>query len=102
MEYLGGDFDIGKLNRAVMIDVRCNLLKKYPKNRKKLYPGVPLAEILKLKNVKEYISECTMTRYMEFWNGFFNWAVQADFMVKNPASGLSDRSEFCDVRAKTS
>ena len=98
MEYLGGDFDMGKLNRAVMIDVRCNLLKKYPKNRKKLYPGVPLAEILKLKNIKEYISECTMTRYMEFWNGFFNWAVQADFMVKNPASGLSDRSEFCDVR----
>ena len=98
VEYLGGDFDVGRFNRALMIDLRTNLLKKYPLHRKKLYPGMALKDVLKLKDVKAYISETTMTRYLEFWNGFFNWAVQADYMTKNPATGLSDRSEFYDVR----
>ena len=98
MEYLGGDFDLEKMNRALMVDIRTNLLKRYPKNRKKLYGDMPLCEVLQSKNVKEYISETTIARYMEFWNGFFNWAVQADHMTKNPAAGLSERSEFYDVR----
>ncbi len=98
IEYLGEDFDLAKMNRALMIDLRTNLLKKYPKHRKKLYPNVPLRDVLKRTDIKAYISETTMMRYMEFWNGFFNWAVQADYMTKNPATGLSDRSEFYDIR----
>ncbi len=98
VEYLGNDFDVCRFNRALMIDLRTNLLKKYPLHRKKLYPGMALKDVLKLKDVKAYISETTMTRYLEFWNGFFNWAVQADYMTKNPATGLSDRSAFYDVR----
>ena len=98
VEYLGSDFDVGRFNRALMINLRMNLLKKYPLHRKKLYPGMALRDVLKRKDVKAYISETTMTRYLEFWNGFFNWAVQADYMTKNPATGLSDRSEFYDVR----
>ena len=92
IEYLGEDYDLAKMNRALMIELRTNLLKKYPKHRKKLFPNEPLREVLKRKDVKAYISETTMTRYLEFWNGFFNWAVQADYMTKNPATGLSDRS----------
>jgi len=98
MEYLGGDFDIAKITRGMMVDVRMNLLQKYPLHRKKLYPNMPLMEVLRLKTVKAYISESTQSRYMEFWSGFFNWAVQADYITKNPAAGLYDRSEFYDVR----
>ena len=97
-EYLGSDFDVSRFNRALMIDLRMNLLKKYPLHRKKLYPGMALKDVLRLKDVKAYISETTMTRYLEFWNGFFNWMVQADYITKNPATGLSDRSAFYDVR----
>ena len=98
VEYLGGDFEVGRFNRALLIDLRTNLLKKYPLHRKKLYPGMALKDVLKLKDVKAYISETTVTRYLEFWNGFFNWMVQADYITKNPATGLSDRSAFYDVR----
>ena len=98
MEYLGEDFDIGKITRGMMVDVRMNLLQKYPLHRKKLYPNMPLMDVLRLKTVKAYISESTQSRYMEFWSGFFNWAVQADYIAKNPAAGLYDRSEFYDVR----
>ena len=98
MEYLGDDFDIGKITRGMMVDIRLNLLQKYPLHRKKLYPNLPLKEVLRLKTVKAYISESTQSRYMEFWSGFFNWAVQADYITKNPAAGLYDRSEFYDVR----
>ena len=98
MEYLGEDFDIGKITRGMMVDIRMNLLQKYPLHRKKLYPNMPLKEVLRLKTVKAYISETTQSRYMEFWSGFFNWAVQADYIAKNPATGLYDRSEFYDVR----
>ena len=98
VEYLGEDFEVSRFHRALMIDLRTDLLKKYPLHRKKLYPGMPLKEVLKLKNVKAYISETTITRYWEFWNGFFNWAVQADYLAKNPATGLSDRSALYDVR----
>ena len=67
-----------------MLDVKSNLLKRYPKNRKKLYPDLSLLEVLKLKSVREYISETTVNRYLEFFSGFFHWSVQADFMLKNP------------------
>ena len=98
MEYLGEDFDICKITRGMMVDVRVNLLQKYPLHRKKLYPNMPLRDVLALKTVKAYISETTQSRYMEFWSGFFNWAVQADYISKNPAARLYDRSEFYDVR----
>jgi len=98
MEYLGEYFDCGQISREVMIDVKSNLLKHYPKNRKKLYPDLSLTEILKLKTVKEYISETTINRYFEFFSGFFRWAVQADFMLKNPAEGIFGKHDFFDIR----
>ena len=54
VEYLGGDFEVGRFNRALMIDLRSNLLKKYPLHRKKLYPGMALKDVLKLKDVKGF------------------------------------------------
>ena len=97
-EYLGDNFDCGKISREVMLDVKSNLLKRYPKNRKKLYPDLSLLEVLKLKSVREYISETTVNRYLEFFSGFFHWSVQADFMLKNPTEGLFGKHDFFDVR----
>ena len=65
MEYLGDDFDIGKITRGMMVDIRMNLLQKYPLHRKKLYPNLPLKEVYPL-NKKLTLQPHNALMYCQF------------------------------------
>ena len=90
-EVFGPERGLYEIERHMIVKLRSEVLPRYPLNRRKLYPGKSLQELLKMVPAPEPISERTQRHYMEYWSMFFNWCVQCGYMAYNPVTGLIDK-----------
>lgn len=92
-ERLGKNAQISVIGRPQANDMK-NVLMSYPINRHKAAAtrGKPLAEVLDLPGAKKLHSR-TINKYLNSYNGLFNWAVRSGHCQTNPFEGLSLRTE---------
>ena len=96
-EVFGPERCLYEIERHMIVKLRSEVLPRYPLNRRKLYPGKSLQELLKMVPAPEPISERTQRHYMEYWSMFFNWCVQCGYMAYNPVTGLIDKPKVEDL-----
>ena len=84
-----GDVDIRTINHTLMFDLR-KKVRALPPNRSKdkRYRGKTIDEVLALKPVKQ-LSITRVNNILVKISSFFSWAVDHDYVVKNPASKLT-------------
>lgn len=89
IEYFGVDKDIAQISRREITGLYNGVIKKYPWNRNKLYPGKSLDEIMELS--PKPIEQSTAKNYIGYISTFFMWCMdECDYIAKNPAKGFGD------------
>lgn len=89
LEHFGAAKDVALISNEDMLDLYENVLKKYPWNRNKLYPGKSLAEIMPLS--PRYIDAGTVQNYIGAISTFFRWCQKTGrYMIANPADGFGE------------
>lgn len=92
-ERLGKNTQVSSIGRPQANDMK-NVLMSYPANRHKAMAtrGKSLAEVIEMPGMKK-LHSLTINKYLNSFNGLFNWAVRSGHCQTNPFEGLSLRTD---------
>lgn len=85
---LMGNREVTAYDREACINCRDTLMKLPPNfNKLNKYKGKSLSEIMQIPN-NQVMHPVTVNGYMVMLSSLFKWAVQRDYISRNPAEGL--------------
>jgi len=93
-EALGPDKPVREIGRADCRAVR-DFLRAVPKNATKHYPDQSLAEasVAGARDGRPCLAPTTVASYMNNLSALLNWAVQEEWIERNPAKGLMEKGQ---------
>jgi len=89
-----GDPDVKTITKPVMVDC-LDKMQRLPARRQQLaeYRDKTIDELLALPSVPNPLSVQTIKKRFTMISSLFKWAVDNDYMMKNPASGLAPKDK---------
>ncbi len=99
-EFLGGQFDILKLDGKTARNIK-DVLLKLPNNRNniKATRGLPLLEQIEIKGLKT-LATGSINKYLQAYQSLCKWAVQNNYITSNPFEGMMLKNKKKDKRNK--